>query len=68
MKLFKLNRITDVSGTSGTGIVAEGVVFSNGTCVLTWLSKYKTVCFFQSIEELEAIHSHGGATQIVWVN
>ena len=64
MKQFWLDRTTDVSGTSGTGVVAEGVVFSNGWCVLHWLSKYTSVAFYQSVAEMEAIHGHGGATTV----
>ena len=66
MKLFWLKRTEDVSGTSGTGLVAEGVVFSNGWCTLHWLTKFTSVAFYPSIAELEAIHGHNGATKIVW--
>lgn len=66
MKFFWLNRLRDVSGTSGVGIVAEGVQFSNGTCAITWKSRIKTVCIFQSLQEVEAIHGHDGATEIVY--
>lgn len=67
MKFFWLQRNIDVSGTSGTGLVAEGVVFSNGWCALHWLSPITSVAYYQSINELEAIHGHNGATEIVWV-
>ena len=40
MHMFYLNRLIDKSGVSGTGVVAEGVVFTNGKCVLTWLSEH----------------------------
>ncbi len=36
MKQFHLVRTEDESGVSGTGYVAEGVIFSNGWCVLRW--------------------------------
>jgi hypothetical protein len=39
MKRFRLVRDRDVSGVSGTGIVAEGTMFSDGTCVLRWLTE-----------------------------
>ena len=35
-KLFQLKRNIDNSGISGTGIVAEGVVFPNGKVVVCW--------------------------------
>jgi len=67
MKLFLLQRIEDESGISGTGIVAEGAVFSNGKCVLVWTTKYQSVAVYDSIEELENIHGHNGKTVIVWM-
>ena len=67
MKLFLLQRIEDESGVSGTGIVAEGVVFSNGKCVLSWTTKYQSIAVYDSIEELENIHGHNGKTVIVWM-
>lgn len=36
---FVLDRAFDGTGTSGTGIVAEGVQFSNGQVVIHWLSQ-----------------------------
>lgn len=65
MKHFYLIRDEDVSGTSGTGRVAEGVIFSNGWCALHWLTKYTSVAFYQSIAEVEAIHGHQGRTRVV---
>src|SRR5262249_29579796 len=35
-KIFRLNRMTDTSGISGTGIVAYGVLWPDGTAVLRW--------------------------------
>lgn len=66
MRKFYLQRVEDVSGTSGTGKVAEGVVFSNGWCAMHWLSKYTSVAFYQSVAELEAIHGHDGKTKVVF--
>lgn len=65
MVFFWLKRIEDESGVSGTGIVAEGVMFSNGKCVLSWLTKHTSVAVYDSIDELEAIHGHNGKTVIV---
>mgnify|MGYP003405328378 FL=1 len=66
MQPFWLVRDEDVSGTSGTGMVAEGVMFSNGWCSMHWLSKYTSVAYYQSVAELEAIHGHNGKTRVVW--
>jgi hypothetical protein len=65
MKPFWLERVEDESGVSGVGLVAEGVVFSNGWCALTWLTKHMSVSLYQSIEEVEAIHGHDGKTKVV---
>ena len=37
---FELHRDDDVSGVSGTGVVAEGVLFSSGRVALEWLSAW----------------------------
>ena len=66
MKTFYLERSEDATGVSGVGKVAEGVVFSNGWCALTWLTEHTSVAFYPSLESLEYIHGHHGKTRIVW--
>lgn len=66
MKNFYLDRITDKSGVSGSGRIAEGCEFTNGWCALTWLTGKPTLSWYSSIEDLENIHGHGGATRITW--
>ena len=68
MRRFHLVRDQDVSGISGTGVVAEGVAFSTGWVALTWLTKVSSLCFYPAITDVEAIHGHGGATRIVWLD
>lgn len=65
MKPFWLERIEDESRISGVGLVAEGVVFTNGWCAMTWLTEYTSIAFYQSIKEVEAIHGHAGNTRIL---
>ncbi|MCM2277182.1 MAG: hypothetical protein NDJ89_03835 [Oligoflexia bacterium] len=65
MKLFHLYRREDETGVSGTGPVVEGVEFTNGWCAIRWLSGMSTVCFYQSIEDVRAIHGHGGKTELI---
>ena len=67
MKFFQLQRDVDVSGVSGTGIVADGVVFPRGTTIIEWRGELSSTAIYKSIEDLEAIHGHNGATKIVWV-
>ncbi len=66
VQTFHLLRLEDESGVSGTGWVAEGAVFSNGWVALTWLGETPSLNFYPSVEAVEAIHGHGGATRIVF--
>ena len=66
MRLFWLNRIEDETGVSGDGIVAEGVEFTDGTCVLRWLTATASTAAYLSIADVESIHGHGGKTQIIF--
>ena len=66
MRKFHLLRVEDESGVSGTGKVAEGIIFSNGYCCMTWLTKHTSVCIYRSIDELEKIHGHHGKTRVVF--
>lgn len=64
MKYFILKRLEDETGTSGTGIVAEGIVFSDGTVCYRWLTKTPTTVISSNIEEIEQIHGHDGKTKL----
>lgn len=66
MKLFHLQRDVDVTGISGSGRVAEGVVFSNGWVALTWLTEHTSVVFYPSLDDVYAIHGHEGKTRVVF--
>lgn len=66
---FQLDRSEDVSGTSGTGIVAEGCWFSSGKVVIAWTSKnLRSVTVHDSLAEMEAVHGHDGRTTIKWID
>lgn len=74
MRTFHLERYEDETGISGTGVVAEGVEFSDGTTVLRWLEAgtarpdvvRPTTVVHESVASVEALHGHGGKTQIVY--
>jgi hypothetical protein len=79
MRLFDLIRSKDVTGISGTGAVAEGVQFSDGTVVLRWLDESvspenrergvrPTTVIHENIESVLALHGHNGATKVVWID
>ena len=65
---FKLVRYTDVSGVSGTGVVAEGVEWSDGAVALHWRGLHPTTVVWEggSIDDVLAVHGHNGATAIIW--
>ena len=67
-KTFKLIRQKDVSGVSGTGTVAEGVVFQNGKTILCWTRVPHSVTVFNSLDEMLMVHGHAGNTQLHWDN
>jgi len=71
MKRFDLRRYKDVLGVSGTGAVAEGVEFTDGICVLRWLSDHSSTAIYNSIDDIKKIHDHhdtkhAGGTHVVW--
>jgi hypothetical protein len=67
MRGFRLVRRRDISGVSGTGVVAEGVLFDSGKVVLSWCSEIPSVTVYDSLEHLELVHGHSGATVIRWL-
>ena len=60
MRRFKLIRDKDVTGVSGTGVVAEGVGFLDGTAVMRWYGVHSSTVMYDSIYDLETIHNHKG--------
>lgn len=68
MRRFYLERLDDETGISGTGIVVEGVEFSDKSVALRWLGNLTSWCIYKSMQEVEAIHGHGGKTVVRWVD
>lgn len=68
MRRFELQRDVDVSGVSGTGTVAQGVAFDDDTAVVHWLGKRRSTVVWPSVDDVEVIHGHGGATRVVWLD
>jgi len=68
MRRFYLDRGVDKTGTSGTGKVAEGVIFQCGKVAMTWLSHYGCVSFYDNIQVVIALHGHEGGTAVVYVD
>lgn len=66
MRRFELHRVEDKTGVSGTGVIAEGLEFSDGHACLRWKTQYRSTTIYDSMKDVEAIHGHGGTTKIVW--
>lgn len=68
MRAFVLQRDEDVTGVSGTGVVAEGIEFSDGVVALRWcIGEHRSTVIWPSIAAVEAIHGHDGKTRVTWV-
>jgi hypothetical protein len=66
---FRLHRDHDVTGISGTGIVADGVLWPDGTASVRWRGEHPSIVFWdRGSVSVEHIHGHGGATRIVWLD
>jgi hypothetical protein len=67
---FELHRDEDVTGVSGTGIVAEGVLFSTDVAVLQWTSQWPSsvVHYERGMDSIQHVHGHNGKTRIVWLD
>lgn len=59
---YWLNRKEDIHGVSGTGKVAEVVLFDNGLVVVAWLGPHPTVEIHPSLRSVTDIHGHNGKT------
>jgi hypothetical protein len=68
MRRFELHRDEDASGVSGTGVVAQGIEFGDGTCVLRWLTGTSSTGMYANARDVCLIHGHGGRTRLVWLD
>lgn len=68
MRRFELHRRVDETGVSGTGVIAEGVEFTGGRVVLTWLTGTQGTTLFDSIQGVLDVHGHGGKTTVEWLD
>lgn len=61
---FILQRHVDHSGVSGTGVVAEGAEFSDGSVALRWPGEHPSTAVWPDMRDMEAIHGHQGDTVV----
>ena len=67
-RLFELVRSRDVSGVTGTGSVADGVVWTDSTVTLRWKGDHPATAVWDSVESILAVHGHEGATVVRWLD
>ena len=63
-----LKRHEDVSGISGLGLVAWGVEWPDGSVTLRWNSDTPSTVVWDSVEAVQHIHGHAGATSVNWLD
>jgi hypothetical protein len=68
LRRFNLVRNEDETGISGTGNVAQGLEFDDKHCVMRWLTDISSAGFYNSVEDLIAIHGHNGKTVVEWLD
>lgn len=79
MRYFTLHRMEDATGVSGTGVVAWGVRWPDGSCSLRWLGKTPSFVNYEGVpsasqlqrvgdEHVKIVHGHHGKTVLVWDN
>ena len=65
VRVFQLYRDRDVTGRSGTGVVADGVVWPDGSVSMRWRGAVRTTVSADSLADIERVHGHDGATRVV---
>jgi hypothetical protein len=66
-KPFALYRSEDVTGVSGSGTVAHGAQFADGTVVIRWLGEHASTVVWASLDAAVNVHGHDGRTRVVWL-
>lgn len=67
---FFMNRLTDVTGVSGTGRVVNGVIMPSGKVLLEWQSPHQTIGIYDNFEQFLTIHveSHPDSNEVVFID
>jgi hypothetical protein len=68
IRRFVLVRYSDASGLSGTGFVAYGACFWDGSAVLHWDSSYTSWATYSSMDTVQSLHGHNGLTKVEWID
>lgn len=67
-RLFELVRKVDVTGKSGTGVVAHGAQWPDGTVSLRWGGATPSFSNWDNLDLVVAVHGHGGLTYVRWMH
>lgn len=68
-KRFRLLRDDDETGVSGTGEVAQGVLFSDGWFALHWIREpARMTTVYNDLDRMIQVHGHGGKTRIDFID
>lgn len=65
---FTLERTEDISGVSGLGTIAYGVVWPDGRCSIHWPGIHPSTVAWDCLHDAMAVHGHGGATTVNWLD
>lgn len=66
-RFFTLHRQQDVTGVSGTGVVAWGVEWPDGSASLRWLGDTPSFVNYEGgAEHVRHVHGHNGNTVLIW--
>ncbi|MFJ6729431.1 hypothetical protein ACIQPQ_31465 [Streptomyces sp. NPDC091281] len=63
---FHLQRTVDITGVSGTGRVADGILWTDSTASVRWLGDRPSTVHWDTLDDALHVHGHGGHTRIVW--
>ncbi|MEE4540970.1 hypothetical protein V2S66_03180 [Streptomyces sp. V4-01] len=65
---FYLHRAHDTTGVSGTGRIADGIEWPDGTVTIRWRGDRPSVVHWAALADAEHVHGHGGRTYVVWLD
>lgn len=65
---FRLVRDVDVTGMSGTGVVADGVLWPDRTATIRWRGDMPSTVNWGDVNHAVKVHGHGGLTRIEWLD
>ena len=65
---FELYRHSDITGLTGTGVVAWGAQWPDGTASLRWGGKHPSTVAWANVERIIAVHGHQGSTELRWLD